>query len=161
MDLELGWGECAQRLAASIVLGGLIGWQREHARKPAGLKTHMLVSLGAASFMLVMLDSLQLLGAHANVRVAPTHVIQGLVGGIGFLGAGAILHSRGGVEGLTTASTIWGVGAIGLACGLGSYIVATVTSVSAFLVLLLGKQVEERFITGKRDDDLEEDQRGE
>lgn len=150
MDPGLDWLETARRLGAAILLGALIGWQREHAGKPAGLKTHMIVSLGSASFMLVMLEALEGLGAHESVRIDPSRVIQGLVGGIGFPGAGAILRSHGSVEGLTTAATIWGVGAIGLACGIGSCALAALTAGAAFLVLLLVGPLERRFVRGTR-----------
>src|SRR4051812_32382330 len=100
------------RLAVAAALGGALGYERARAGKPAGLRTHMLVALGAALFVLVP--------QQAGVAAADmTRVLQGLATGIGFLGAGAILKRGEGVEGLTTAAGIWLTAAIGIAAGLG------------------------------------------
>jgi len=99
------------RLTLAIVLGGLIGFEREAAGKAAGLRTHMLVALGSALFVLVPLM--------AGMEVADmSRVLQGVASGIGFLGAGAIikLNSEENIQGLTTAASIWTVAAIGVAC---------------------------------------------
>ena len=102
------------RLSIAAVLGGLLGYEREKAGKAAGLRTHMLVAIGAALYVLVP--------QQAGVTVADmTRVLQGLVAGVGFLGAGAILKNaeEGQVEGLTTAASIWLTAAIGIAAGMG------------------------------------------
>jgi len=119
------------RLLLAAALGAIIGYQRERAGKPAGLRTHILICVGAALFTI---GSLYGFGAVAD----PARVAAGIVAGIGFLGAGAILHRQGGmVEGLTTAATIWAVAAIGLAAGAGLYIVSAVTTVVVLIVLFL------------------------
>jgi putative Mg2+ transporter-C (MgtC) family protein len=119
------------RLLLAAALGAIIGYQRERAAKPAGLRTHVLICVGAALFTVA---SLYGFGGAAD----PARVAAGIVAGIGFLGAGAIIRrERGIVEGLTTAATIWAVAAIGLAAGAGLYIVAGVTTAVILIVLYL------------------------
>ena len=132
---HLDIGEISIRLALAVLFGGLIGWEREVKNKPAGLKTHILVSLGSCSFALITLSFFETLDPKANAD--PIRTIDGIIGGIGFLGAGAILQSRGSVKGITTAATIWMAGALGLAAGTGFYIVGGL-SMAITLVILLG-----------------------
>ena len=123
--------EIVLRLLLATLLGGLIGYQRERAAKPAGLRTHILICIGSALFTVA---SLQGFGGAAD----PARIAAGIVAGIGFLGAGAILHREGGlVGGLTTAATIWVVAAIGLAAGAGLYVIAGVTTAIVLVVLFL------------------------
>ena len=128
MPIEL---EMALRLLLAAALGGAIGYQRERAGKQAGLRTLVLVCVGAALFTTV--------STYGFSTIAdPARVAAGIVIGVGFLGAGAILHREGGiVEGLTTAATIWVVAGIGLAAGAGMYIISAVATVVILLVLLL------------------------
>lgn len=137
----------AARLGLALALGALLGWEREHEKKPAGLRTHMMVSLGSASVMLATVGVLAP-GLFPNdyVRLDPTRVIAGVVGGIGFLGAGTIIRSRGSVAGITTAASIWVTGAIGVACGLGAHSLALLTGIGAFLVLRVVGAVEARLL---------------
>ena len=121
--------EMSLRLVLAGVLGAVIGYQREHSGKPAGLRTHALISIGAALFTIA--------GSIAFTGGDPTRIAAGVVAGIGFLGAGAILHRHRNVEGLTTAATMWVVAAIGLAAGAGLYIIAPVTAVLTLIVLFL------------------------
>ncbi|HST44856.1 MAG TPA: MgtC/SapB family protein [Luteimonas sp.] len=118
------------RVLTAAVLGGLIGYERERKGRAAGLKTHILVSMGSALFVLAPL----LAGIGAD---DVTRVMQGIVSGVGFLGAGAILKIDRGerVEGLTTAAGVWMTAAIGMAAGMGQEIVALVTTVVALLVV--------------------------
>ena len=113
------------RLLLAAAMGALIGLERDITGKPAGIRTHMLVSLGACVFTLVSIYDFPLDGA----RLA-----AGIVTGIGFLGAGAIIGGQDQVHGLTTAAGIWITAAVGLAIGTGSYIIATV---STFLVVAI------------------------
>jgi putative Mg2+ transporter-C (MgtC) family protein len=123
--------EMILRLLLAAVLGAVVGYQRERAGKPAGLRTHILICVGAALFTVA---SLYGFGAAAD----PARVAAGIVAGIGFLGAGAIMRrGEGVVEGLTTAATIWAVAAIGLAAGAGLYLVAAVTAALILIVLFL------------------------
>jgi putative Mg2+ transporter-C (MgtC) family protein len=120
------------RLGWAALLGGVIGWQRQSEDKPAGLRTHVLVSLGAALFVLVPLET----GVDAE---AISRVIQGIATGIGFIGAGAILKNaeEHRVEGLTTAATIWITTALGMAAGLGRVSLGCVAVALAWVVLAL------------------------
>jgi putative Mg2+ transporter-C (MgtC) family protein len=127
------------RLVLAVVLGGVLGWDRERRDKPAGLRTHMLVSLGSASFVGLTVDLRTEAGGHV---IDPTRVLQGVVGGLGFLGAGTIIQGRGHVSGLTTAASVWVVGAVGAAAGLGAYVLAVGTAVLAVPVLSMLGAVE-------------------
>lgn len=120
----------AVRLLLAALLGGLLGYDRERAGKSAGLRTYMLVSLGSALFVLIP----QLAGLTDN---EVSRVIQGVVAGVGFLGAGAIVkrNGDGDVEGLTTAAGIWLTAAVGVAAGLGRESSAILGAVLAFLIL--------------------------
>lgn len=121
------------QLIAAIFLGGLLGWERQSGGKPAGLRTHILVSLGAATFTMV---ASYLTNSNAPpLSGDPTRVVQGVITGIGFLGAGVIIHEQGGVHGLTTAASIWIAGALGAACGAGALWLAALTAVHALVVL--------------------------
>lgn len=120
------------RLLLAGLLGGLLGYEREHKGKAAGIRTHMLVAMGAALFVLVP--------ELGGMTVADmSRVIQGVVTGIGFLGAGAIIKHRDeeDVQGLTTAAGIWMTAAIGVACGLGRETTALLSALLALAVLAL------------------------
>ncbi len=129
--------EMVLRLLLAAVLGAIIGLQRESVGKPAGARTLGLISIGSAMFSVISTLSFQ--GAGGD----PSRIAAGVVTGIGFLGAGAILHRHGGVEGLTTAATIWVTSGIGLAAGAGLYIIApAVTAIAVIIILLLHKDVK-------------------
>ena len=120
------------RVLVAAVLGGMVGWEREFKGRAAGLKTHILVSIGSALFVLAPLLA-DIDGADV------TRVMQGIVSGIGFLGAGAILkldHEER-VQGLTTAAGIWAAAAIGMAVGMGMHLLAMASTVAALLVVSL------------------------
>ena len=120
------------RLLVAMVLGALVGYERERAGKPAGVRTHDMVSLGAALFAVVSLHGFGNAGD-------PARVAAQVVTGIGFLGAGAILHQRGYVQGLTTAaSLLWVTAAIGLAVGVGMLRMSLATAILVFLLLRFG-----------------------
>ncbi len=119
------------RVLVAAVLGGIIGWEREHKGRAAGLKTHMLVSIGSALFVLAPLMA----GIDPD---SVTRVMQGIIQGVGFLGAGAILkHSDARVEGLTTAAGVWMTAAIGMAAGMGQEVLAVMTTILALIVFSL------------------------
>ena len=120
------------RLLVALALGGLLGYERESIGAPAGLRTHMLVSLGSALFVLIPVQ--------AGMQIEDvSRVLQGVTAGIGFLGAGAILKQtdRQDVKGLTTAASVWLTAAIGVAAGMGREATALVSAVLAFIVLSL------------------------
>ena len=128
------------RLVVSLILASVIGFQRERMRKSAGLRTHMLVSLGAAVFVIACTQ----LGMNLD---SVSRVIQGLITGIGFIGAGAILklYDRREVEGLTTAAGIWMTAAIGVTVGLGRFGLALIGTMLAWITLSLIRNLEELF----------------
>jgi len=129
------------KLLISILLGALIGIERERRNRPAGLRTHILVSLGSSLFTITSIQFSKMYGG-----VDPSRVAANIVTGIGFLGAGTIMREGLTIRGLTTAATIWVSSAIGLACGMGYYLPAVITSISTFLVLILLRNLEfERF----------------
>lgn len=123
--------EMILRLLLAVFLGAVIGFQREKAGKQAGLRTHILICVGAALFTIA---SIYGFGGGSD----PARIAAGVVVGVGFLGAGVILHREGGiVAGLTTAATIWAAAGIGLAAGAGLYVVSAVATALILGVLLL------------------------
>jgi putative Mg2+ transporter-C (MgtC) family protein len=141
-NLEATPLEALLRLVAAAMMGAIVGWEREAQDKPAGLRTHMMVSLGAATFTLATLQVFLLLEGEPNGRSDPVRIIEAVVGGIGFLGAGQIIQARGAVHGVTTAAGIWVVGGVGVACGVGYYVLALMTVSLAFAILALVRFVE-------------------
>ena len=124
------YSEIFLRLILAVVAGGLIGLEREVVHKPAGVRTHMLVSLGSALFVLLTLDS---------IPEGIDKIIAGVATGIGFLGAGTIFKSKNEVQGLTTAASIWTVAAVGLSVGLGYYLMTIISVILVLIVLHLNK----------------------
>jgi putative Mg2+ transporter-C (MgtC) family protein len=117
-------GEIALRLVLALVLGGLIGLERELSDHPAGLRTHIGVCMGAALFGVVSgygFGDFDASRSQTNYQVDPTRVASNIVTGVGFLGGGAILKHGATVRGLTTAASLWVTAAVGLACALGAY----------------------------------------
>ena len=140
------------RLAAATLIGAMLGVDRELRGKPAGLRTHALVALGSA---LVVVTTIGL--ARGNTD-AVSRAIQGIISGVGFLGAGAILkgRDRSEVSGLTTAASIWLVASLGIACGAGYWEASLAALVLALIVLVLGEPFEQmlRRLFAKRDAEL-------
>lgn len=136
--------ELAMRLSAAVLVGGLIGLNRDLHRKPAGVRTHALVSLGAA---LIVLVSLPPEFDNPHRYDALSRVVQGVLTGIGFLGAGVILHAPDlrRISGLTTAATIWVTALLGVACGLGAWKPLGLAFVLGALVLGFGGRLERAF----------------
>ena len=133
--------EVALRLLAATLIGSGIGLDREVRRKPAGLRTHALVSLGAAVLTVV---TVRIGPVTADHVAAASRVIQGIIAGVGFLGGGAILKSEHEmVHGLTTAASIWLVASLGIACGAGQWAAALVACIIALLILTVGSRVED------------------
>jgi putative Mg2+ transporter-C (MgtC) family protein len=142
MHLEV-W-ETVLRLGLALIFGAAIGWEREAKHRPAGLRTHMLVALGAAGFTLVTMELLEALRT-SPVPYDPIRIVAAIVGGVGFLGAGAIMQFRGEVVGLTTAASLWVVAAMGIAFGCGFYLLALLLSGFALITLTAVKVVQRRF----------------
>ena len=119
------------RILLAAVLGGVIGYQRDKADKPAGIRTLVLIALGSALFTVVSVE-----GFDAD----PARIASGIVTGIGFLGAGSIIRrGEGIVEGLTTAATIWAAAGVGIAAGTGLYLISVIATAIIFVVLVMPK----------------------
>ena len=149
-ELTLGFDSSRQaaqmliRMTVAVLLGGLVGIQREQAGKPAGVRTHMLVCLGTT----VVVVACTGMGMQFD---AQSRVIQGIVTGIGFIGAGSILKlsEERDIQGLTTAAGLWMTAAIGIACGVGTIGIAIVSAVMTVIVLALAGVIETREKKGK------------
>jgi putative Mg2+ transporter-C (MgtC) family protein len=128
--------ELALRLVIALLLGGVIGWERELQRMPAGFRTHALVALGSAIFTVISAY------AFTGPGSDPTRIAAQVVSGIGFLGGGAILHYGGTVRGLTTAASLWSVAGVGMAAGAGLFVVAGISAVLVIIGLELFQRVE-------------------
>jgi len=137
----LQWYEVIIRLGLAVLFGLIIGFERERRHRPAGVKTHVLVCMGAALVSLIQIymidEALSMIAADSNLASAiksdSGRMGAQVISGIGFLGAGTIMKTKGSIQGLTTASTVWLIGCVGLAVGMGYYYISAVTM--AFIVL--------------------------
>lgn len=136
--------EMLVRMGTGTALGAAIGYERERSGHPAGLRTHLLVSLASATFMLVSTQFVyfQSYGKDDLIAVDTSRIAASVVSGIGFLGAGAILRNGISIQGLTTAASLWLVAAIGLAAGGGMYIVAAVATLTSLFGLTVLRRIE-------------------
>ncbi|AFY69469.1 MgtC/SapB transporter [Thalassoporum mexicanum PCC 7367] len=133
----LGWLGLTQRLGCSLLVGGIVGWERESARHAAGLRTHLLVSLGAALFVVIPIES-GILIAHPE---ALSRIIQGVATGVGFIGAGTIV-GKSKVHGITTAADIWVTAALGLAAGCGLVALSLIGAMLMWFILRVLRRLE-------------------
>jgi putative Mg2+ transporter-C (MgtC) family protein len=133
----------ALKLVLAAILGGIIGIEREIRDKPAGLRTNILICVGSTLFMSLSARIAEMLGGD------PTRIAAQIISGIGFLGAGAVLHSHGFVMGLTTAATIWVVAGVGMALGSGMYVVAAFTTGMSLITLYFLSFIEDK-IQGRK-----------
>ncbi len=132
------------RLTVACLLSGLIGLERETAKHEAGLRTHILVCLGST---LIMLTSLHVFDIYkSQAQLDPTRIAAGVITGIGFLGAGTIIRSPEGVRGLTTASSLWVVAALGLSVGCGFYKTSIFVTFLVMAVLLFLRKFEKALL---------------
>ena len=139
--------ELVLRLGASVLFGGAIGYERERREQPAGLRTHLLVSLASATFMIVstQLVFFQDYAKDGLVHVDTSRIAANVVVGIGFLGGGAILHAGPRIRGLTTAASLWLVAAVGLASGAGMFVLALITTSISLFALVVLRYLERNF----------------
>lgn len=141
----MSYASIVGRLVAAALVGGALGLNRNLRGKSAGLRTHALVSLGAALTVLAA----ELATEDTSDHAAVTRAMQGIIAGVGFLGAGTILKTRSArgraIRGLTTAATIWFAASLGMACGAGFWPAAVIAAIVALLVLMVGKRVEQWF----------------
>ena len=154
----MNYKEIILRLFFAVLIGGLIGYEREYKQRPAGFRTHILVCVGAT-----IVSMIQILIGDMSIDIIKTNealkevfkVDYGRLGaqvitGIGFLGAGTIIHLKGSVKGLTTAATIWSVACIGLAVGFGFYFLSLSSAIIIFMTLIIFKKLESKFIYRKK-----------
>ncbi len=142
---SLDWS-MINRLLLATLLGGIVGFERERSGKVAGLRTHVLVSVGAALLSVISLRMFQVLPSVNGTVGFDYHLIANIVVGIGFIGAGTILRRDNRIEGTTTAASLWVVAAIGIASGLGFYQEAVSTTVIVYVVLA-GLWLVEKYLT--------------
>ncbi|MDO5658690.1 MAG: MgtC/SapB family protein [Paracoccus sp. (in: a-proteobacteria)] len=152
--VEVPFDVALLRLSAALILGAVIGWEREAARKGAGLRTHLMVSMAACLFTLVAFELVGLFDESTAVEADPLGLIGAVTSGVAFLAAGSIIVSGGKVQGLTTGAGLWLAGAIGLTCGIGRVPLAALAAFMAFVVL----RVLGRFLPAS-DEDLPPDAR--
>lgn len=140
---EVAPSVAAVRLAAAAVLAAAIGFEREIRGKPAGLRTHILIAVAAATFMLVSLGLAAMEFDSDEVkRVDPLRLIEATTAGVAFLAAGVIFTSGGNVRNITTGASMWLAGAIGLACGAGQTLLAVMVTTLVLIVLFVLRQIE-------------------
>ncbi|MCY6959213.1 MgtC/SapB family protein [Clostridium brassicae] len=142
--------EVVLRLVLAAFAGGLLGYEREFKNRPAGLRTHILVCVGAAIISIIQLyiawDTMELIRANPqmanSIKADIGRMSAQVVSGIGFLGAGTIIHEKGSVKGLTTAASLWTIGCIGIAIGMGYYFLAIVSTGVVYFTLVSLKKFE-------------------
>ncbi len=139
------------RLLLAILLGGLVGFEREQSKHAAGLRTNILVCLGSCLLMLLSIYGFSEFADEPNVRLDPARLAAQVITGIGFLGAGTILFTGKSITGLTTAASLWVVSAIGLAVGAGFYFASTTSTVMVLITLWAFNKLEKRYISAKRE----------
>jgi putative Mg2+ transporter-C (MgtC) family protein len=138
LELSFTWFdiELIIRIFISVGLGAIVGFEREITRKPAGLRTHIFVCMGACLFTI---SSFYVLPEGPTSSFDSARIAAGIVAGISFIGAGSIIASRGDIRGITTASSLWVMAAIGLMVGLGNYILPIIATIIAFFLLHFGR----------------------
>jgi putative Mg2+ transporter-C (MgtC) family protein len=136
--------EMLLRMGVGILFGAVIGYERERSGRPAGLRTHLLVSVASSTFMLVSTQFVYFQNyLHQDpIAVDPSRIAASVVSGVGFLGAGAILRTGFNIQGLTTAASLWLVSAVGLASGAGMFVVGAAATAVSLLGLILLRRVE-------------------
>lgn len=146
--------EVVIRLLVATLLSAIVGMERERLERAAGLRTHAMVGLGAALFMVLSAFGFHDILGTPNVVLDPSRMAAQIVSGIGFLGAGLIIFQREVVRGLTTAASVWVVAAVGAAAGAGLYMAAVGTAVIALLILAGLRPVENRFFRHRHSHEL-------
>ena len=145
IDASLEWYELVGRLSLAAVLGAVVGFERESAGQDAGLRTHLLLSLGAALFGVVSVGAFDsfITDAATNTRVDVTRIASYVAAGVGFIGGGVILRHAGAVRGITTATSLWTAAAVGLAAGVGFWVGAVAATVLALVALAVLKPLSD------------------
>lgn len=154
MDQLTLW-EMSLRIGIALLCGAVVGLDRERKQRPAGFRTMILISIGSCGFVLIGHETIAAYAKFAAANHVPgtpypgqaemSRVFQGLLGGIGFLGAGAVIQNKKAVRGLTTAAAVWVVAALGAACGMGFYALAVILGLATLFTLVVLEVVENRF----------------
>ncbi len=134
------------RLGLAAVLGAVIGIEREVGGRQAGLKTHMLISVAAATFTLVTLEIFAEVRGEPGANADPLRIIEAVTAGVAFLAAGTIIRTKNRVRGLTTGAGMWAAGAVGVSAGAGYLILAAMATVVTFVILTVIRWIERHFI---------------
>jgi putative Mg2+ transporter-C (MgtC) family protein len=149
--------EALLRMFIACAAGGAVGFDRELRNKPAGLRTHILISLAAAVFTLITFElHAEFASADGSGEADPIRIIEAVTAGVAFLAAGAIIQSRGNVHGLTTGANMWLAGALGVACGSGYYLLALSGTVFALIVLVVLGRLEASIARSRTREETEE-----
>jgi putative Mg2+ transporter-C (MgtC) family protein len=149
-DTKLAWQVIGIRMLLAVVLGGILGFERELGAHAAGLRTHMLVCLASATFALVTVEIVWMPAFdRQEVRADPIRLVEAITAGVAFLAAGFIIFTRGQVRGLTTGAGMWLAASIGLAAGLGLWEIAILACLLGAIVLAILRRVEARFELNK------------
>jgi putative Mg2+ transporter-C (MgtC) family protein len=143
-ETELGIPTIAARMLLAAFLGLVIGLDREYLQRPAGLRTHTLVALAAATFTIITFELMARFSHEGDIQSDPIRVIEAVTAGVAFLAAGSIIQARGQVHGLTTGAGLWLAGAIGTAAGIGAFAIAILATVLGFIVLALMRTFTEK-----------------
>ncbi|MFC3612515.1 MgtC/SapB family protein [Lutimaribacter marinistellae] len=143
--MDIPWSIWSARLVGTVVLCGLIGFEREVDKRQAGIRTHILVGLASALYCIVM-QHLVVSDEFATdrVRTDPIRVVEAVTQGVAFLAAGLVVFHQGNVRGLKTGATMWLSAAIGLACGLGLWGLAVTTTIIAIVIIVLFRKIEQK-----------------
>ena len=149
-EMHFGWLVIVERLAAALAAGGAIGLDREWLRKPAGLKTHMIFALASAMMSIMALEIYDSELEHPGGSPDATRILQGIITGMSFLGAGAIIRGQHKVHGLTTGAGVWLAGGLGMVFGLGQYRLGVVATIFGLIVLIFIRMIEPKNIKDRR-----------
>jgi putative Mg2+ transporter-C (MgtC) family protein len=147
--MTISFLETLLRLGLALILGAIIGLERESTEHTAGLRTQALVALGSSLFTIISAYGFTSFLGIPHIQIDPTRIASYIVAGIGFLGAGSIFRDQQRVRGLTTAATVWLVAAVGMACGAGLLLIAVAATIMALIILLLLRYVERLFLLGR------------
>jgi putative Mg2+ transporter-C (MgtC) family protein len=134
---DIGLGVMASRMLVACILGAVLGIDREILSRPAGIRTHILVCLAAATFTVVTFELLERARSEGSSSVDPIRIVEAVTAGVAFLAAGAIIRARGRVHGVTTGAGLWLAGAVGTACGIGAFPIAIMAALLGLIILTL------------------------
>lgn len=135
---RIGYPVICARFVGAILLGGIIGFEREAKNRPAGLKTHIMVALAAAVFAIISVEAIHTAGMDSeNFKPDPLRVVEAVTAGVAFLAAGTIVLSRGEIHGITTGASLWLAGAIGLCLGFGHWVIGFAAVIAGISILFL------------------------